>query len=285
MVLPKVLREGTSGLRPPRVLTVVVDELLSEEVDWSSWYLTDEDDMGQPPEQDDAIDGARGGVRRRVEELGWGDARVGVDAFFAWVREHPLVRVSPDIYVLRDAPDPLPSSFQTWMPGAGPPVVAFEVVSQQWRKDYDDNPQKYAQLGAHELVIFDPAAARGASSVEERVAFQVYRRTDDGLFVRAEAGHGPVRCKSLDCYVVATETAAGAGFRLTYDPEGQQLVPTDAERALQERDEAARQRDEAARQRDEAARQRDEERDARLALEARIRELEARNPTAPEEGG
>ena len=276
--------EDAPPCRPPRILNVVRDEQVSEEVDWTGWYLTDEDDMGQSPEQAGAIRGGYGGVATRVDELGWSDALVGTDAFFGWVTAHPLVRISPDVYVLRSPPEPLPKSFQTWLPGHSAPVIAFEIVSQDWRKDYEEIPEKYAALGTNELVVFDPEAARGVTSIRsQRVALQVFRRTADGLFLRVEAGAGPVRCGTLRCYVVAADVRTGACFRLTYDAAGQELIPDAAELAErrarvaeEQRDAAEERRAAAEEQRAAAEGQRDAEQAARLKAEARLRELEAR---------
>ena len=283
--------------RAPRVPNVVRDESLAGDVDWSAWYLTDEEDMGQSPVQFGAIRWGVEPVEVRVAELGWADALVGSDAFFAWLRVHPLVRVSPDVYVLVNPPEPLPKSFQTWRPGHRAPVLAIEVVSDDWRKDYEEAPQKYAMLGTDELILFDPEAATGAASGPERVPLQVFRRTDDGLFVRGEAGPGPIRCRTLACFVVVASTPTGPGFRLAYDAAGTELVPTRAERAEGERAvaEAERAQAEAERAQAEAERaqaqseraqaqseraqaeaERDAERAARRALEQRLLALEER---------
>ena len=83
--------------------------------------------------------------------------------------------------------------WQTWLPGHRPPRWAVEIVSDDWKKDYEDNPLKYAQLGARELVIFDPDAALTSDRRGVRVPLQVYRRDADGAFVRVYRGEGPAR--------------------------------------------------------------------------------------------
>ena len=274
MTLPQLARSPVRAeRRPPKSLSVVREPSEPELVDWSSWYLTDEDDMGQTPQQDEIIRVAREVVGARVAELAWPEAFIGVDAFFAWVEAEPLVRVSPDVYVLASCPTPPPSSFQLWRPGLSPPLFALEVVSDDWRKDYDQGPQKYAQLGARELLVYDPDAV--ARPRGDRVPLQVFRRAADGQFQRVQVGASGVWLDTLGVWAVVVPTPFAPLLRLAYDAAGAELVPTPAERAARERDAAARERDAAARERDAAARERDAERDARIALETRLAALEA----------
>lgn len=250
--------------RPPRALNLVREVTPELAVDWSSWRLTDEEDMGQNPVQARAIQLLAESVPVRLAELGRGDAFVGTDAFFAWVPSEPLVRVSPDVYVLPRRPEPMPDSFQTWLPGHVAPMLAVEITSRDWQKDYELNPAKYAQLGVTELIIFDPRGTEG-----QRVALQVYRKSDDGVFSKAYAGPGPAYCRTLNAYAVTSQDEDWAPvMRFTYDAAGERLVPTQAEFARHERDRAEHERD-------RAEHERDEERRRREAAEARIRELEA----------
>ena len=152
------------------------------------------------------------------------DIFIGADQFFAWVENHPMVRVSPDVYLLRNPPDPLPASFQTWRPDHRAPDVAFEVVSQDWRKDYLEGPEKYAQLGCPELWIFDPLA-----DGPERVALQNYLRQDDGAFVRVAYGGSPLYSPELDLWVVPIGTGPNARLRLSPTASADILLPTTEE--------------------------------------------------------
>lgn len=223
--------------RLPRALSLVREpspEEVGAPIDWSAWYLTDEDDVGQSPEQDHVVATVGSALEERWRELGrteW----IGRDAFFAWVKDHPLVRVSPDVYTLAvRPPQPLPRSFQTWLPGHTPPVFALEVVSDEWKKDYDDGPQKYALLGAKELVIFDADAARGRTR-GKRVALQVFRREEDGSFVQVYRGAGPVFAETIETWLVVRATDDPAWMlRLARDPLGTDPVPTSSERAVSE---------------------------------------------------
>jgi Uma2 family endonuclease len=158
-------------------------------------------------EQAQIIEILRSVVEQLCRERGWRRVYVGADQVFAWMPGEPLVRVSADVYLLDDPPaPPLPASWQTWKEGHHPPRFAVEIVSgddqhpDRWRKDYDEAPEKYAQLtqlGAEELVIFDPEAAAGRARDRGRVALQVYRRQPDGTFLRAHAGAGPAETRAL----------------------------------------------------------------------------------------
>lgn len=240
--------------RPPRALNVVRDprpEDIGAPIDWSSWYLSDEDDMGEGTEQSEIIDVLKSALRELASERGWDRVFIGSDQFFAWIPEEPMVRVSPDVYLLDDPPaPPLPASWQTWREGHRAPRFAVEIVSgddqhpERWRKDYDQAPQKYAQLGTRELVIFDPQAALGQARDPQRVALQCYRREADGGFVRVYAGAGPSASVELAAFLdVATEGSI-ARLRVARDPQGRDRVLTAAEA----RDAERRAREEAERE-------------------------------------
>jgi len=286
--------------RPPTVLTVVRDAELAAPIDWSPWYLTDEEDMGQSPEQTQIIDELKSSIRQLLRERGERERFVDSDAFFGWMQAEPLVRVSPDVYLLeREPPDPLPRSFQTWRDGHAPPRLAVEIVSEDWQKDYVQGPAKYAQLGVDELVVFDPGVAAGRVEEEGRVTLQAFRRTADGLFVWSYAGDGPLACESLDAWLVVRMGPKGPRLRVARDPSGTDLVPTaeeaaehegeradrearraeqEARRAEQEArraEQEARRAEQAARLAEQEARRADEERSARLALEAELQRLRA----------
>ncbi|HEX2567948.1 MAG TPA: Uma2 family endonuclease [Polyangia bacterium] len=279
-------------------------------VDWSSWYLTDEEDMGESAEQGEIVRILLSVLREWARERGWERIFWGRDQFFAWVPGQPQVRVSPDIYLIDDPPPaPLPDSWQTWLPGHRPPRFAVEVVSHDHQKDYEDAPLKYAQLGTQELVIFDPGAL---PRVERRIPLQQYRRNAAGAFLRVYAGPGPVHSVELDAHLVLRKEGSVVRLRLARDAAGQDLVPTAEERAeaeakarreaeaarckaeaAQHKAEAARRKAEAAQHKAEAARRKAEERaaaeaearreiedrivreeTARCEAEARLRELE-----------
>jgi len=240
-----------AAARPPRALALVREprpEEIGAPIDWSAWRLAWEDDVGQSPEQDVISRTFESALEQWLDERGRAGSWVGRDAFFAWLEHEPLVRVSPDVYTLAlPPPTPLPRMFETWRPGQTPPVFALEVVSDDWKKDYDTGPAKYALLGARELVIFDADALRGPTR-PGRVPLQIFRREDDGAFVRTYAGPGPARAETLGAWLVTTASGDPSRLlRLSRDAAGEDLVPTAAERVSMERrraDEQARRADE-----------------------------------------
>lgn len=214
-------------LAPPPVSSTIPVQF-----DWSSWYLTDEDDMGENPVHAQIIHDFVDLLLNVAHERGWHRDQVGSDAFFAWVPAHPLVRISPDLYLLDSQVEPLPASFQMWKPGHVPPLFALEVVSEDWRKDYDENPKKYAQLGAKELVIFDPdAAGESRAARGQRVPLQVFRRNSEGFLCRVYAGPGPVWSETLGLLFFIANLGQGRDVRLrfAYDREGRNWVKSSAE--------------------------------------------------------
>ncbi|MEO1273220.1 MAG: Uma2 family endonuclease, partial [Myxococcota bacterium] len=129
--------------------------------DWTTWHLIEEEDVGQSPEQMVCIKLLTSVTQQWVAEQGWDHLWVGSDIFTGWKEDDPQVMVSPDVLILRPAPDLLKhKSIQTWRPEQDPPLWAVEVVSDSNKsKDYDLNPAKYHQIGVEELVMFDPQAA------------------------------------------------------------------------------------------------------------------------------
>jgi Uma2 family endonuclease len=248
-------------------------------VDWSSWYLTDEEDMGERVAQGEIIRTMLSALGVWARERGWTRVYCGGDQFFAWVPSQPLVRVSPDIYLIElDEPwtESPPDSWQTWLPGHRPPHFAVEVVSRDRKKDYEDAPLKYALLGTQELVIFDPGVVP-RSGRAERVLLQLYRRNAAGALLRVYAGPGPVHSLELDAYLVVRRDGGSVRLRLARDAAGQDLVPTEAERAAAE----ARRADSEAKRADSEARRADSEA-RRAAAEARRAAAEAEARRAAE---
>lgn len=199
-------------------------------VDWSAWYLTDEEDEGQTIEQTQIICTVGSSLEELAASRGWTKVFWSSDNFFAWIRDEPMVRVSPDVYLLDDpSPPPHPRMWQTWLPGHKPPRWALEVVSDDWKKDYDEAPLKYAQLGARELVIFDPEIAASSERRGARVPLQVYRRDADGAFLRIYAGEGPAPSQELDAFLVVKRYGGAVRLRIARDASGEDLVPTTEE--------------------------------------------------------
>ena len=196
---------------------------------WAEWYLRDEDDVGESTEQGIIVRLLLSAMDELARERGWARTLVAGDQFFAWIPQEPLVRISPDVYLLDDPPaPPYPAMWRTWLAGQAAPRFAVEVVSDDWAKDYLLAPRKYAQLGTRELVVFDPDAERR----NRRVALQLFRRDDTtGALVRVAAGAAPVHSEELGAWLVVQPHPGGARLRIARDPSGHDLVPTTEERA------------------------------------------------------
>ncbi|MBI2378326.1 MAG: Uma2 family endonuclease [Deltaproteobacteria bacterium] len=237
----------TAYTRPPRAPNLVLDprpEDVGAKIDWSSWYLTDDDDMGQSPKHGIQSIDFHSSLKVLASERGWTDVFVGMDAYFAWVPHEPLVRISPDAYLLDRPPPDLPEVFETWQPGISPPRFALEVIGkrrERVEKDLSQNPPKYAQLGAQELIVFDPEAVMHRPRRRKpRIPLTIFRRDQDGIFSRIYAGDGndPVRTEQLDAWVVVRVENGIPKLRICRDEGGSSVVPTQGELAEQEKSRA-----------------------------------------------
>lgn len=109
-----------AGLTPPGAYVVRQAEAAEATVDWSSWYLTDGEDLGQSGEQRANIKAFDSSLDVLAAERGWSGVHIGSDQFFAWRRDEPLVRVSPDVYLLDDPPErPFPAVGRPGSPAIG----------------------------------------------------------------------------------------------------------------------------------------------------------------------
>ena len=238
--------------RPPRALVLVPEPIgqdlprqESPEISWEDWYLTDEEDMAESPSHAEITTLAHDSLGVLVYQRAWKDVYAGRNTFFAWRPDQPLVRVSPDVYLVVSPPRPLPDMWETWKAGHAPPRFALEVVSNDRVKEYVVNPEKYAALGVEELVIYD-ADEVGHRVRKQRVSrLQRYSRSADGIFELRESSDDVVYSPVLEVYLRAERGGHPALLRLSYDAEGTQLVPSSAELALQER--AAKEQERAAR--------------------------------------
>jgi len=256
--------------RPPfaPVLWNLPPDQAKAEVDWSGWCVDDSEHVAESPEQGEIIRDAHARLTELARLRGWEKVYVGADNYFAWVPEHPQVRVSPDLYLLDDPPRPYPRSWQTWKPGHRPPRWALEVVSEEWAKDYAEGPAKYALLGCAELVLFDPEVVRGATRAEARVVLTVFRRGEDGALARVYAGSGPAFSEQLGCWLHGRRDGYAVQLCLSEDEGGLKPILTRAEAEARAREEEARARQQEANARVE------EEAKARREAERRVRELE-----------
>ena len=196
----------------------------------------------------------------------WLEARgefafVGADQFIYFEQFNPHRRVSPDVYVLPGvAPDTYVRSWKVWESGVTP-SFALEVVSTNWEKDYCQSPVEHAELGTHELIIFDPRF----NERREGVRWQRFVRTPTGHFPMVERTNSlSVESQTLGCFLRAVGEHPHLRLRLTEAKDSAVLFPT-AEEAERHAREAERQAKEAERQAKETALARIAELEAKLA--------------------
>ncbi|MEO1266998.1 MAG: Uma2 family endonuclease [Myxococcota bacterium] len=206
------------------------------EFDWTLWELTEEDD--DVPESTDQTQGIRtlmSILEVWLEEKGWDHLYVGSDQFFAWMQKRPLVRLSPDVYIFEPPPGERRfKTLQMWEPDHNPPRIGIEFVSTSNRsKDHRDSHLKYDQLGAQELVLFEPEAAHALGPWP----LKVYRRDSDGRWQQAEHPNdrAPIWLNTLEAWILMAWSADGPRLRLSRDAAGHDRIPTHQERAAQER--------------------------------------------------
>jgi Uma2 family endonuclease len=182
-------------------------------------------------------------------------AFVGADQFIYWVQHRPQKVVAPDVYVVPGLPrEAHISCLKVWEAGVAP-TFALEIVSpSSVEKDSREAPERYAELGVAELVVFDPDYRKG----RDRLRLQVFRRVR-GQFVQVAASNEDrVRSRVLGCWVRAVGKGDQVRLRLGTGERGDTLVPTEAEaeraRAEQERARAEQAEAEVARLRGEIER-------------------------------
>lgn len=190
-------------------------------------------------EQSDFIHDLRSSLGKLARLRGWTRVRIAGHNYFAWSRQQPEKRITPDVYLLDDPPTgELPRVWRTWLPGQRPPRWAVEIVTARWREDYQELPGKYEELGCQELVLFDPEATLGKTHNHQRVPLTVYRRSAEGRLSKVFAGRGPAWSQELGVWLVPRRECYSARLRLSEDEAGTKIVPTAeesvdaAERAL-----------------------------------------------------
>ncbi len=195
-------------------------------VDWSHWYLLDdEEDMGESGEHFQIVQMVLSILGPMVRHRG---LQVASNQYIAWLEHHPLVRVSPDVYVVRNPWPILPESWQTWRDDHPPPMLAIEIVSPQtWTKDYRDNPPKYDQLGIEELLIFDPAIHTQRDRTDHRAPLHLWRRQFNGNLECVAVDDQSAFLATLNAYAQVVD----GWLRFSTDAEGQHLYPTTEEEA------------------------------------------------------
>lgn len=183
-----------------------------------------------------------------------------------WVEAAPRIGIDPDVCVLEPAPEnPLGvTSLRLWEGHAAPPLC-FEIVSPNHpHKDYGAVQDRYASLGAKELIVFDPLLS-GPKSLGGPAALQVWRRDEMGIFERVHFGGEPGYSVVLGAWV----HPVGQFLEIADDRGGTRFWQTaeQHERAEKEHERAEKERERAEKEREQRA---------RMALEQRVAELEAR---------
>jgi Uma2 family endonuclease len=143
--------------------------------------------------------------------------------------DDPRVGFDPDLSLVQPAPPDAGrlSSLRLWEPGHAAPALVIEVVSPGHpTKDYTETPDQCAAVGARELVVFDPMLA-GPKSLGGARRLHVWRRSDTGVFRRADSGDGPFASETLGAFLVVTDD--GHSLRIAEDEAGVRLWRTEAE--------------------------------------------------------
>lgn len=191
-------------------------------------YPSEDDDVGEHEVQRYIAELLRPLLARWLSEQGR-VAHVGADQLFYWEQGNPRLRRSPDVYVIEGVAQDIPEvgSWKVWEGHS--PAFALEVVSLDWKKDYEEAPTDYAKIGVRELVVFDPWATPRS---RKRLRWQVFRRVRGRGFVRVTASNGDrVESRVLGAWLVAVAERGHPRVRLAEGETGDELVPTDGERA------------------------------------------------------
>jgi hypothetical protein len=180
--------------------------------------------------------------------------------------------MAPDIYVLPGVSQDIAiSTWKVWEHDGIVPSLVIEIVCGNPHKDYEDSPQRCAELGVQELIVFDPFPGT------DRIRFQVYRQ-DHGRFVLAERTNADrVPSRVLGAFLRVVGQDARMRLRVATGSAGELLLPTadeaeKAEKAAKEAEKAAKEVEKAAKEVEKAAKE--TERAAKEAALRRVAELE-----------
>jgi hypothetical protein len=178
-------------------------------------------------------------------------AIVGSEQFIYWDPTDPRQCCAPDLFVRLGMPHTPVDSWKVWERGAPDLVVEITSKSDAAEGPWENKLERFRRLGAREIVRFDPEDGERPTRIWDAV--------DGDIVERDPADPTFCRCETLGMYfVVRNDAAIGPMLRLAGDPEGRDLLPTQAE---------ARQRETEARQREVEARERAERRVAELEAE------------------
>jgi hypothetical protein len=189
-----------------------------------------EEEMGEHELQTYILEVLRPLLARYLSDRGI-RAHVGSDQFIYWEQHAPTQCVAPDLYVLPGvAQDLAIDVWKVWETRVVP-SFALEVVTADFRKDYETAPKRYDALGVEELLVFDPWP-----DAPGRISFQLFRRSEpQGLRLVEQTMGDRVSSQTLDCWLRVMGEGPAARLRIATGPRGEELVPTAeevAERAL-----------------------------------------------------
>lgn len=99
-------------------------------------------------------------------------------------------------------------SWRLYEPGRPPPRIVFEVASEAtWRRDFAEKPDRYAEIGVEEYVLYDP----NEPALLPDARLRLWCRTGSSMQPVAPDAQGRVRSAVLERYLVSDE----AWLRLT----------------------------------------------------------------------
>jgi Uma2 family endonuclease len=195
-------------------------------------------------------------------------ALVGADQFIYWERYNARKVVAPDLYVLPGVDShQRVKAWKVWETGIVP-SFALEVMGDDERKDVEQSPNRYAELGTKELIVFDPEPERRVDGVRFRVFRRVGKR---GLVLVETTDEDRVKSKELACWLRAMGEGDDVRLRVGLGLRGEDLLQTEQERAQR----AERERDAEKTDRERAERERDAEKTDRERAEREVQRLRA----------
>ena len=144
--------------------------------------------------------------------------------------------LSPDVFLRVGVRDEEFGSWKTWERGA--PHSAVEITSDDDRGPgaWETKLARYRSVGVEELLRFDPDAAPGAR-------LRAWSRVEGDLVERLVRGER-TPCLPLGMTWAVTPGETGPTLRLSYDPEGVDLVLTGEEAEQRAHEEERRAREE-----------------------------------------
>jgi Uma2 family endonuclease len=159
------------------------------------------------------------------------DATVGKDHFIYWDGADSKRKCAPDAFVKLNLPKRGKiESWKTWERGT--PELCIEILSRsdtQEKLTLREKLVRFHALGTCEVVAFDADARQGRR-------LRAWDRVDGDLVERVVVGER-TPCRTLGGWFVVTPyepEEISAALRLAHDPQGKQLVLTQAESNLEE---------------------------------------------------